>query len=279
MGTVVITGGTDGMGKALALSYLERGEQVVIIGTDTRKAQSVLDAATKFGAGERVDFIQADLSLVTETRRVIEHITSLYSVVDVLVLGARFFRARRFVTMEGFEATFALFYLSRYLLGHGLVAQLDRAETPVILDLAGPGGPLSAIHWDDIQFEHSYDPGQVMAQCGKLSDLLAVAFIQRYPQSRVRYVLLHPGLTATGFTGEYDTASAEAVARMRERGQPIHAALTRIRRHLDTPPRESLTAFMQDNRIEVHGEPFDPAAAQRLSELTSTLLQQCPQGE
>ncbi|MEV0248770.1 SDR family NAD(P)-dependent oxidoreductase [Nocardia sp. NPDC050712] len=272
MKTVVITGGTDGMGKALALTYLRRGDRVVIVGTSERKGQAILDTASELGAADRIEFIQADLSLLAENQRVLDRIGSTYEVVDALVLGARYFRATRFVTAEGFEANFALFYLSRYLLAHGLAAQLDRAEAPVILDLSGPGGPMSRIRWEDLQFELGYNADEVMGQCGKLSDLLAAAFTRRHPGSAVRYVLLHPGLTATGFTGEYDAASAEVLAGMRERGQPVEAAVTRILRHLDNPPPAPLSAFMQDNRVDVHGEPFDPAAADRLSELTAKLV-------
>ncbi|WP_280395611.1 SDR family NAD(P)-dependent oxidoreductase [Nocardia brasiliensis] len=272
MKTVVITGGTDGMGKALALAYLHRGDRVVVIGTSSTKGQAILDAAGEFGAGARIEFIRADLSLVAENRRVIEQITASYSVVDALVLGARYYRATRFVTSEGFEASFGLFYLSRYLFGHGLQKQLERADSPVILDLAGPGGDLAEIRWDDLQFARSYAPDAVMRQCGKLSDLLAVGFTRRHPDSRIRYVLLHPGLTATGFTGQYDAASAELVAGMRERGQPVEAALIRIFRHLDHPPAAPLSAFMQDHAVDVHGEPFDFEAADRLARLTATLL-------
>lgn len=272
MKTVVITGGTDGMGKALALTYLRRGERVVVVGTNAQKGRAILDAATEIRAGQRVEFIQADLSLVAENQRVIERIRATYPTVDTLVLAARYYRATRFVTEDGFEANFALFYLSRYLLGHGLVDQLDQAEAPVILDLSGPGGDLSRIRWDDLQFENSYTPDEVMGQCGKLSDLLAVSFTRRYPDSRIRYILLHPGLTATAFTGEYDTASAALVARMREQGQPIEAALRRILHHLDNPPAAPLTAFMQDNQVDTTGNPFNPEAADRLSTLTETLL-------
>ncbi|WP_227998107.1 SDR family NAD(P)-dependent oxidoreductase [Nocardia australiensis] len=272
MKTVVITGGTDGMGRALALTYLRRGDRVIVIGTSARKGRAVLDAAAELDADQRIEFIQADLSLVVENHRVIDRITATYQVVDALVLGARYFRATRSVTSEGFEANFALFYLSRYLLGHGLAPLLDQADAPVILDLAGPGGSLSLIRWDDLQFERGYSPDAVMRQCGKLSDLLGVAFTRRYPHSRIRYVLLHPGLTATGFTGEYDAASAEVVAGMRERGQPVAVALVRILRHLDHPPSTPLAAFMQDNTVEVDGEPFDLEAADRLSRITSNLL-------
>ncbi|MFI9507387.1 SDR family NAD(P)-dependent oxidoreductase [Nocardia sp. NPDC052566] len=276
MKTVVITGGTDGMGKALALTYLRRGDRVVVIGTNAGKGRALLETAAEFGADERVEFIQADLSTIGENRRVIERIEAAHRVVDILVLAARYYRATRFVTADDLEANFALFYLSRYLFVHGLVTRLEQADEPVVLDLSGPGGDLAGMRWDDLQFARTYDPDAVMGQCGKLSDLLAVGFTRRYPDSRIRYVLLHPGLTATAFTGEYDAVSAEIVAGMRERGQPMEAALTRILRHLDHPPTAPLSAFMQDNPVDVHGAPFSPEAADRLARLTANLLDRQP---
>ncbi|MBF6065836.1 SDR family NAD(P)-dependent oxidoreductase [Nocardia terpenica] len=272
MKTVVITGGTDGMGKALALTYLRRGDRVIILGSNESKGRAVLAAATELGAADRAEFLRADLSLVSENRRILTRIAADHPVIDTLVLAARYFRANRFVTTEGFEATFALFYLSRYLFGHALAPNLDRATTPVILNLAGPGGNLSEINWDDLQFAHHYDPDAIMNRSGKLNDLLAVSFTHRHPTPRARYILLHPGLTATAFTGQYDSATARLVAGMRDRGQPVEAAVTRILHHLDNPPTAPLTAYMQDTPIDTTGTPFSPEAAARLENLTESLL-------
>ena len=155
MKTVVITGGTDGIGRALALTYLERGDHVVAIGTSPTKGRALHEAASAMKALDRFEFLRADLSLVVENRRVLDRITVTYPTVDILVLGARYYRSHRAVTAEGFEANFALFYLSRYLLGHGLAAHLERAAAPVLVDLSGPGGDLSRIRWDDLQFTRS----------------------------------------------------------------------------------------------------------------------------
>lgn len=273
MKNVVITGGTDGIGRALALTFLERGARVVIIGRSANKGQAVYEAAARVGAADRLEFIRADLSLIAENRRVLDQLRHTYPVVGTLILGARYYRSTRAVTAEGFEASFALFYLSRYLLGHGLAERLARAGSPILLDLSGPGGALSRIHWDDLQFAHSYDPDAVMHQCGKLSDLLAVAFTGQYADSGIRYALLHPGLTATGFTGEYSAADAEIVTGMRRRGQPVAAAVARITHHLDNLPAAPLSAFMQDTPVDITGEPFDAAAARRLADYTRELLE------
>ncbi|WP_280435906.1 SDR family NAD(P)-dependent oxidoreductase [Nocardia carnea] len=272
MKTVVITGGTDGIGRALAFTHLERGEQVVIIGRSTDKARAIMEAAARLGAADRIEFLQADLGLVTENHRVLDRLHTAYPVVDILVLGARFYRSTRSATPEGFEASFALFYLSRHLLTYGLAGSLERAETPMIVDLSGPGGELSRIRWDDLQFAKSYDPDAVMHQCGKLSDLLAVAFTEDHPRSRIRYLLLHPGLTATGFTGEYSATDRALVEDMHRRGQPVEAAVARIMRHLDNPPTAPLSAYMQENAVDIEGAAFDPGAARRLRDHTRELL-------
>lgn len=272
MKTVVITGGTDGIGRALARTYLERGEQVVAIGRSPEKARILTEAASRLGAADRFEFLRADLSLVAENHRVLERLRATHPVVDILVLGARYYRSARSVTAEGFEASFALFYLSRHLLAYGLAGSLERAATPTILDLSGPGGDISRIHWADLQFSSSYDPDAVMHQCGKLSDLLAVAFTRDHPHSRIQYLLLHPGLTATGFTGDYSETDRAVVADMRRRGQPVEAAVARILRHLDNPPSAQLSAYMQDTAVDITSPAFDPQAARRLRDHTWELL-------
>ncbi|MYT32958.1 SDR family NAD(P)-dependent oxidoreductase [Streptomyces sp. MspMP-M5] len=53
MKTYVITGGTDGIGKALAHTYLDRGQEVVVVGRSAEKGQAWLDAAQQRGAAAR----------------------------------------------------------------------------------------------------------------------------------------------------------------------------------------------------------------------------------
>ncbi|UOE42842.1 hypothetical protein [Agromyces larvae] len=42
---VVVSGGTDGMGRALALARLERGDTVVALGSNPTKGRQLLAAA------------------------------------------------------------------------------------------------------------------------------------------------------------------------------------------------------------------------------------------
>lgn len=267
MATAVITGGTDGIGRALADTYLERGHEVVIVGTNPEKGQTFLRYA-----GERAHFLQADLSLVAENRRVLTWITERFPALDVLVLGARFHRSTRVETTDGFESNFALFYLSRYLLSHGLSGLLNRAEHPVVLNFGGVGrtGP---VRWDDLQLRHDYPGTGALGHSGALCDLLGVHFTKIH--TTIPYVMNHPGVVSTSFAGEYDTATANAVDHLRTSGKPVSLAVEQILPFLDEPPAP-LTAVLEGIRVPTDTPGFDPDDAARLHHLTEELLAGAP---
>ncbi|MFI7704383.1 SDR family NAD(P)-dependent oxidoreductase [Nonomuraea sp. NPDC049480] len=252
MKTLVITGGTDGMGRALARTYLDRGDTVVVVGRDARKAPP--------GAVS----IPADLSLISENRRVIEEINGRFDAVDALVLCARYFRTSRYVTAEGLEGTFALDYLSRFLLSHGL------REPGLIVNVSGPGQPDGRIHWDDLMLERGYDGMTAQFQAGKANDLLGVAFAGR--EGRTRYVLIHPGGVATSVAGQYDATTAPHAEALKRYGMPVEEGIKPIVARIDDPPVEPLTAFVRDRRIGLDLPSFDRRPAERLHRLTLKLI-------
>lgn len=271
MKTYVITGGTDGIGKAIAHTYLERGEEVVVVGRNTDKGKAWLDAARQRGAAARAHFLHADLSLLSQTRALIHSIRSSYTKIDALVLGARHFRTTRLLTVEGFENTFAHFYLSRFLLSHELADLLESADDPVILNLAGPGGE-GKIHWDDLQLAREYDGQQALTQGGRLNDLLGIAFADSRPGTKVRYVLLNPGTVNTSFSGQYTPDVMPQIDVIRRSAQPVQEAIVPILKVLDNPPPTVLSAFIRDAPLNPHGPGTTVEEARRLHLHTKRLL-------
>jgi NAD(P)-dependent dehydrogenase (short-subunit alcohol dehydrogenase family) len=272
--TIVVSGGTSGIGEALAHACLDRGDQVVVIGPDPAKGNKLRATAKTKGAGDRAFFLRADLSLISENQRVIEEIRTRFARVDVLVLCARYFRSYRTVTREGFEHNFALYYLSRFLLGYGLISLLEKAEHPVIMNIAGPGVAAGSIQWNDLGLEHGYDGWSAMFQGGKLNDLLGVSFAAEHRRYRTRYVLLFPGGTRTGFAGEFDARTAAEITQMKMSAQPVEAAIPPIIEILATPPADPLSAFAQGRRISLAQPSFGKEAAAHLDALTQALLRQ-----
>ncbi|MET9592111.1 SDR family NAD(P)-dependent oxidoreductase [Streptomyces sp. NPDC006516] len=270
--TVIITGGTDGIGRALADQRLAQGDTVAVIGRDPAKAAAFLSHARTSEAEERAHFVRADLALITENRRLVDDLNRRFPVIDALVFCARFYRSDRAETSEGVEDVFAHFYLSRYLLGHGLAPALRRGRRPVVVNVAGPGAGLDLVNWDDLEFRQGYHGGAALGQGGKLNDLLGVASAERYADAGVSYVLIHPGATVTGLAGQYDAPTLRHIEEMQRTAKPVSEALRPIVAAIDSPPEQPLSAFVEGRELDVRTADFDAAAARRLHDLTEAFL-------
>ncbi|MEV0223214.1 SDR family NAD(P)-dependent oxidoreductase [Streptomyces sp. NPDC050704] len=267
--TFVITGGTDGIGAAVARALFARGDHVVVVGRNPEKGRQLAREADRTPGS--LAFVPADLSLMSSTRRTADELAGAYPRIDGLVLCARYFRTGRRVTPEGLEGNFALFYLSRVLLGHGLLGALEKSEGPVVVNVAGPGQD-TPVDWDDLQSAGQYDGVRAMFVTGRLNDLHGVTFAERHGAGPVRYVLFHPGTTSTSFAGEYDAPTAAFIERQKASAKPATAVVPPILGLLDTPPKEPLSAFSLYTRLAVQAELFSPEAAARLAGVTDDLL-------
>jgi NAD(P)-dependent dehydrogenase (short-subunit alcohol dehydrogenase family) len=270
--TVVISGATDGMGRATALARLARGDTVIAIGSSPTKGQSLLAEAAAVAEPERLHFIQADLSSVADTTRVIAEIEHGYASVDALLLFANRQSPKRQETTEGLERTFALYYLSRYLLARGLSPMLDASPDPVIVSVAGVGNTAGKIAWDDLQLNRRYSPIRAQLQAGRANDLLGVAFADQ-GVGRARFVLYHPGFTRSG-----DLSPLNPILRVLIRtlakvaARPVAASVHPIHEFVDTPPRQPLTAIDRGKPVDPSLKTLNPDDARRLATITDELL-------
>jgi len=264
------------MGRALALARAARGDQVVALGSNPDKGRRLVAEADGIGDGGRVQFLQADLSGVAATRRAIREITARHPVVDALCLFANRQSSGRTTTPEGLERTFALYYLSRYLLGHELSPLLRRSASPVIVNVAGVGITRGAVHWDDLQLERGYSTITAQLQAGRANDLLGVAYAAQ-TDNPVRYVLYHPGFTRSG-----DLSPLPAAARLAIRvagtfaARSVDRSVAPVHGFIDRPPPVPLTAIDRGTTLPLTLRTLDPADAERLAEVTESLLDALP---
>jgi hypothetical protein len=273
MRTVVITGGTDGMGAALARHHLRAGDRVAVVGRSRAKFDALVAGSEAEGVtspGERARFLAADLSLIEDGRRVVEQLGQLCERIDVLVLAASFIRQKRQVTAEGHEASWVLFFVSKYLFVTGLADRFASAERAVIVNTAVPGTKVDAIDFEDLELAGRFSFTRANAQQRRANELLGI-LATRDPD--LSYITWGPrNLVKTSFAGETGRVMKWTAALLAPLvGQAPDAAIRPVVRLIDDP-RPGRTAHRGAKEVGlVHG-PDDERDAERLSRSVESML-------
>ena len=133
--TVLVTGGTSGIGKATALGLAALGAHLAITGRDRDRTE---DAAREIRAagGGPVDVFVADLSSQAEVRRLADEVLQRFARIDVLVNNVGGFWNTRHVTADGLEHTFALNHLAPFLLTNLLLDRLSESAPARVVMVA-----------------------------------------------------------------------------------------------------------------------------------------------
>ena len=132
----LITGATEGIGRATAVELARRGFTVVLAARDAARLDSVKSAITAETGSRDIDTIAADLRSFAQVRRLSETFHKRYPRLDVLINNAGILASERELTEDGFEATLQVNYLSAFLLTLLLLDALKRTGQGRIINLS-----------------------------------------------------------------------------------------------------------------------------------------------
>jgi retinol dehydrogenase-14 len=199
--TVLVTGGTGGIGRATALGLAAMGAHLAITGRDRGRAE---DAAREIRAagGGQVDVFVADLSAQPEVRRLADEVLQRLPRIDVLVNNAGGYWNTRHVTADGLERTFALNHLAPFLLTTLLLGRLKRSAPARVVTVSSNVQAMGRIDFDDLQGERSYSGARAYNQSKLANVLFTYELARRLQATSVTANALHPGVVRTSFGAE-----------------------------------------------------------------------------
>ena len=205
--TVLVTGGTSGIGRATALGLATMGAHVAITGRDRVRTE---DAAREIRAagGGQVDVFVADLSSQSEVRRLADEVLHRLSRIDVLVNNVGGYWNTRHVTADGLERTFALNHLAPFLLTNLLLDRLKQSAPARVVTVSSNAQATGRIDFDDLQGEQSYSGARAYSQSKLANVLFTYELARRLKGTSVTANALHPGVVSTSFGAE-DPASVQ----------------------------------------------------------------------
>jgi NAD(P)-dependent dehydrogenase (short-subunit alcohol dehydrogenase family) len=199
--TVLVTGGTGGIGSATALGLATLGAHLAITGRDRGRAEG---AAREFRAagGGRVDVFVADLSSRSEVRRLADEVLQRLSRIDVLVNNVGGYWNTRHVTADGLERTFALNHLAPFLLTNLLLDRLQQSAPARVVTVSSNAQAMGRIDLDDLQGRRSYSGPRAYNQSKLANVLFTYELARRLQGSAFTANALHPGAVSTAFGAE-----------------------------------------------------------------------------
>jgi NAD(P)-dependent dehydrogenase (short-subunit alcohol dehydrogenase family) len=194
---VVITGGTDGIGKAAAVQLAKLGACLLLISRNPHKGAAAVAEIKRVSGNDAVTYLQADLSLMKNLQRAAEQIRETFDRLDVLVhCAGNLFSRQRTLTDDGLELSFAIQYMARFVLTNELLDVLRAAPAPQVLSVMGGGTISGQVDFDNLQGEKSYGFTEAIRTTSRAGDLLTLEQIARYPE--ITFYNYGPGLVRSG---------------------------------------------------------------------------------
>ena len=197
--TCIITGASDGIGLETARRLGALGARLVLVGHNRGKGEAALARLRTQLPGAAVQMHYADLVLRSEVVRVASELLRVTPRVDVLVNNAGAFFARRAVTPDGLERSFALNHMGYVLLTELLLQRLVASAPARIVNVASEAHRKAALDFADLQCARDYS-GWKAYQRSKLCNILFTRELaKRLAGTGVTANCLHPGFVATSF--------------------------------------------------------------------------------
>lgn len=272
--TVLVTGGSGGIGRATALGLARMGADLAITGRDRGRTEGAAGELRAAGGGQ-VEVLVADLSSQSQVRRLAEEVLQRLSRIDVLVNNVGGFWNTRHLTADGLERTFALNHLASFLLTNLLLDRLAQSAPARVVTVSSNAHVQGRIDFDDLQGERSYSGARAYSQSKLANVLFTHELARRLPASAVTANALHPGVVRTSFGAE-DPGGVQRrlVPFMRPfMKAPAQGAATSI--HLaSAPDLEQVTGRYFANRKPKRSSKasYDQAAAARLWQVSAELV-------
>jgi retinol dehydrogenase 14 len=196
--TVLVTGATNGIGKAAALELARQGAHVALVARDAKRGQATLEVIRAATGSANLELYIADLSKQADVRRLAADFTAKHQSLNVLLNNAGGVFDTRLETADGLEMTFALNHLAYFLLTNLLLDTLKRTPNARIVNVSSSAQGMGRISFEDLQSRKFSSFGAY--SMSKLANVVFTNTLARKLEGTgVTVNALHPGNVATGF--------------------------------------------------------------------------------
>ena len=193
----LITGATEGVGKATATELARKGFAVVLAARNAAKAESVTKHIVAATGNRDVDYLIADLRSLTQLYRLAETFTARYRRLDILINNAGILMPQRETTEDGYETTFQVNYLAQFYLTQLLLDELKDSPQGRIINVSSSVYRAGKFDTNNLQGEQRFSAFGAYAASKLLVLLFTIELASRLAATPVTANAVHPGVVRT----------------------------------------------------------------------------------
>ncbi len=223
MKTIIVTGGTAGIGYQTSLELARRGDRVVITGRDRTRGEAALETLRRDSGRSDLELALGDLSTVAGTRALVAELSARFPRIDVLINNAGAFPTALTRTSDGLELGFATNVVMPCLLTRGLLPCLEAARPARVVNLTG-GSAGSALDVQNLQCERGFDGLNSYSHSKRGLEAMSLELASELAPHGVFVTIVYPGQASTAMTRSVTPASMPWLMRP---FFPLFALLTR----------------------------------------------------
>ncbi|MFL5886194.1 MAG: SDR family NAD(P)-dependent oxidoreductase [Thermoleophilaceae bacterium] len=260
--TILVTGATDGLGRAVAGRLAKSGATVLLHGRDP---QRLSEAAEEIGAARTYT---ADFASLAQVREMARAITAGEDRLDGLVNNAGIGTAEpgggeRLESEDGHELRFQVNYLAHYLLTKELLSSIQRSAPARIVNVSSAGQ--MPIDFDDPMLERGYSGVRAYCQSKLAQVMFTVDLAEQLRGDGVTVNCLHP---ATYMPTKMVKAAGATPASTIEEGTDATLRL------VSDPDLDDVTGsyFNGMREARADAQAYDPSARMRLRDVSERLV-------
>ncbi len=153
----LVTGATNGIGKAIAADLAQQGATVLLHGRSREKTERTRAHLVSVTGNEDIHALLADFASLADVRALAEQVRAIDGGLHVLANNAGVLTDHRQTSADGFELTFAVNHLAPFLLTQLLLPTLQASAPSSISFNSSSAMGSAALRFDDLQMEQRFD--------------------------------------------------------------------------------------------------------------------------
>jgi NAD(P)-dependent dehydrogenase (short-subunit alcohol dehydrogenase family) len=200
--TIVVTGASSGIGRAIAVELASLGANVWLVGRNPERLRAAAAAAEKTHGGGQILAAEVDVTNSKKVSELVDHVSSVHKELHGLIHNAGALFADFGLVDDGTgvlsERTVATHVLAPYRLSLLLAPLLMRAERSVIATVTSGGMYTQRFDPEHIEASpNGYRGATVYARAKRAQVVLSHSWARRWGDDGVASYAVHPGWADT----------------------------------------------------------------------------------